>query len=144
MTDLEKARALLADGSFGNCILYRNGTIHASHGKGIAPMLEFLEAGIDMTDFSAADTVVGKALAFLFVHAGVKEVYADVMSESAVKILSLYRVRHVHGELVEQIKNRAGNGICPMESAVENIEGHDEAYEILKAKYTALTRNTRR
>jgi len=132
LTDLEKARALLEDGSFGNCVLYSNGMIHTSKGKGISPMLEFIDAGIDMKGFSAADTVAGKALALLFAYVGIKEVYADVMSKSAVEVFERFEIRCVYGALVDVIKNRAGDGVCPMEGAVENISEPEKALEILK------------
>ncbi|MCL2696990.1 MAG: DUF1893 domain-containing protein [Oscillospiraceae bacterium] len=138
MTNLEKARALLEDGNFGNCILYKDGIIHAGFGKGIAPMLEFLEIGLDMNGFSAADTVAGKALALLFAYAGVKEVYAGIMSESAIDVFMRFEIRAVHGKLAEQIKNRAGDGICPMEDAVLDINGPEAAYEALKLKHKTL------
>jgi hypothetical protein len=141
---MEKARALLEEGSFGNCVLYKNGIIHAGRGKGIAPMLEFLEAGLDMKGFCAADTVVGKALALLFVRAGVEAVYAGVMSEGAVEVFKKFGIRCTQEKLAAQIKNRDGSGVCPMESAVEDIDEPEAAYEVLKAKYAALIRNTRR
>jgi hypothetical protein len=142
LTDLEKARALLADGNFGNCILYKNGIIHASGGRGISPMLEFIETGLDLKGFSAADTVAGKALALLFAHAEVGAVYADVMSESAVEIFKKFNIRCVHGELVDVIKNRAGNGICPMERAVEYIDECDKAYEVLRKIYENMRKQS--
>jgi hypothetical protein len=144
LTDLEKARALLEDGSFGSCILYKNGIIHASRGKGIAPMLEFLEAGLNMRGFSAADTVAGKALALLFAYAGVKEVYAAVMSRGAVEIFERFEIRCVYSRLTENINNRAKTDLCPMERAVEHVNEPDTAYEVLKAKHASLSRNTRR
>ncbi|MCL2019633.1 MAG: DUF1893 domain-containing protein [Oscillospiraceae bacterium] len=138
MTDLEKAKALLEDGGFGNCILYSNGIIHTSRGKGISPILEFLEAGLDLKGFSAADTITGKALALLFVFSGIKDVYAHVMSRSAVEVFARHEIRCVYGELVDEIKNRAGDGVCPMERAVKNIDDPYRALEILKNALNAM------
>jgi hypothetical protein len=138
LTDLEKARALLEDGSFGNCILYSNGVIHTSKGQGISPMLEFLAAGINMRGFSAADTVAGKALALLFACAGISEVYAGIMSRGAVGVFERFEIRCVYGKLVGEIKNRANTDICPMERAVENISEPEEAYEVLKNLFNQL------
>jgi hypothetical protein len=140
LTNLEKARALLADGNFGSCVLYNNGIIHASGGKGISPMLDFIEAGIDLKGFSAADTVCGKALALLFSYAGVNAVYADLMSEGAVEIFKKNDIRCVRGELVDVIKNRAGTGLCPMERAVENIDEPKIAYATLAGAALVMRR----
>jgi len=134
MTNLEKAREMLLAKTYGNCVLYGDEIIHTSKKQGIAPMLEFLSAGLDMKGFSAADTVAGKALALLMVYAGVSEVYADVMSRGAVEIFERFEVRHVYSELTEQINNRAGDAICPMELAVMNTWEPEEAYKILSDK----------
>jgi hypothetical protein len=138
---MEKARALLEDGSLGNCVLYKNGTIHASRGKGISPMLEFLAAGIDMKGFSAADTVAGKALALLFVFAGIQHVYAGIISSGAVEIFDKYNVRCVYGMLTEQIKNRTGTDICPMERAVEGIDEPEEAVRVIVKAYENMRKS---
>ncbi|MCL2077969.1 MAG: DUF1893 domain-containing protein [Oscillospiraceae bacterium] len=132
MTDLEKAKALLKSGNYGNCVLYSNEIIHTSNGRGITPMLEFLTAGLDLKGFSAADTIVGKAAALLFAFAGVKEVYADVMSQSAVNVFSRFEIRCIYEKLVEKIQNRDGDDICPMERAVENINQPEQAFETLR------------
>ena len=135
---MEKAKAMLKSGNYGNCVLYSNGLIHTSSGKGISPMLEFLNAGLNMKNFSAADTVAGKAAALFFALAEVNAVYADIMSRSAVEVFKRFNIRNVHGELVEKIQNRTGTGVCPMEQAVENIDEPKEAFEILKKKLAEL------
>jgi hypothetical protein len=132
MTDLEKARGLLHSGHFGNCVLYSGDIIHTSKGRGISPMLEFIAAELDLKDFSAADTIAGRAGALLFVYAGVEAVYADVMSRGAVNIFEQYDVRYVYGELTDEIKNRSGDGICPMELAVMYTDQPAKAYSALK------------
>jgi hypothetical protein len=138
LTDLEKARALLEDKSFGSFILYNSGTIHAGSGESAAPMLEFIESGLDMKGFSAAVAAVGKASALLFAYSGIEAVYADVISGEAVGILKRFKIRTVYGELSVQA------GGCPLESAVESINEPEAAYEALKVKYNVLLRNTRR
>jgi hypothetical protein len=132
MTNLEKAREMLKSGSFGKCILYSSEIIHTSSGQGIKPMLEFLIAGLDVRGFSAADTVAGRALALLLAYAGIKEIYADVMSHTAVSVFERHEIRYVYGELTDMIKNRAGDDLCPMEKAVFNINEPEEAFRILK------------
>jgi len=131
LTDLEKARELLKTGNFGSCVLYSEHIIHTGKGKGIAPMMEFLAAGLDMKGFAAADVIAGKAAALLFALAGVNAVYADVMSKTAVEVFGRFGIRCVYGELVDYIKNRDETGMCPMEQAVLNTNDPQEAFEIL-------------
>lgn len=75
MTDLQKAK----EGLIGHTIsLAKDETVLFSEKKGIAPMIDFLSEGVDLTGFSVADLVVGKAVALLFVKSGITRVYAKV------------------------------------------------------------------
>ena len=123
---------MLHSGKYGNCVLYSREIIHTSSAKGIMPMMEFLAAGLDMKGFSAADTVAGKALALLFALAGIKAVYADLMSKGAVEVFKRFEIRYIYAELIENIKNRTGDGLCPMEKAVLNTAEPQRAFEILR------------
>lgn len=95
-------------------------------------MMEFITAGINLNGFSAADKIVGKAAAMLFVSVGVREVYACVMSEQAVKVFLKYGVQHSCDTLTQAIINRTGTGLCPMEQAVKDIENPSEAFDAVK------------
>ena len=83
MTDLEHAKRLLNSSSH-TCVLCKGEVIHVSDRTGIAPMMDFLDHETDLVGFSAADRIVGKAAALLFALAGVREIYAEVLSESAI------------------------------------------------------------
>ena len=86
-TDLQKAIALLNTPGV-NCALCRGEQTHTSGKRGIAPMVDFLTAKTDLRHFAAADTIVGKASALLFVLAGVDAVYGKVMSRPALDTLT--------------------------------------------------------
>jgi len=95
-------------------------------------MLEFIDSGADLKGFSAADKIAGKAAAMLFALAGVKEVYACIMSEQAVEVFLKYGVLYSCDTLVPTIVNRAGTGLCPMEQAVKDIEEPSDALDAIK------------
>lgn len=95
-------------------------------------MVNFIEQNTDLKGFSAADKIVGKAVAMLFISAGVTSVYADVMSKAAVSIFSDYCVDYSYNILTENIINRTGNGLCPMEQAVSNISDISQALSVIK------------
>ena len=105
---------------------------------GVAPMLEFIAAGTDLQGFSAADKIVGKAAAMLFLFAGVRSVYAGVMSEDAVKVFQRHGISSSYGELVPAIMNRMGAGPCPMEQTVKEIDDPAEALAAIKHKLETL------
>ena len=103
--------------------------------RGVKPLLSLLDSSIDLSLASASDKVVGKAAAMLYVKLGIKELYASVLSKPALEVLTKNGISAEYGELVEAIRNRSGDGFCPMESAVINITDIDEAILAVKAKW---------
>ena len=127
MTNLERAVELYKGGNY-TCVLCRDDETLTSMLTGIAPMVGFIESGVDLRGFSAADKIVGRAAAMLFVHAGVSEVYAEVMSVAAADFLKKHGVKFSYACLVNSIINRNGTGMCPMELAVSDISDTGEAF----------------
>ncbi len=119
MNDLEAAIKNLEGHTLALC---KDGSIIVSDKRGVAPMVDFLREGRELSGYCAADRVVGKATAMLFVKAGIKEVYAEVISESAEAFLKSHGIVVSFGKRTEHIMNRAKNGPCPMESLVEGID----------------------
>lgn len=139
MNDIEKAKKLLSDGNF-TCVLCKGDAAYTSTGKGVSPMLTFLENGTELRGFSAADKIVGKAAAMLFVCAGVTEVFAEVMSVGARDYLKSRGVACSCEILTEKIINRKGDGLCPMELAVANIDDEKLGFSAIKNRFDELKR----
>ena len=139
MSDIEKAKKLLSGGNF-TCVLCKGDTSYTSTGKGVSPMLTFLENGTELRGFSAADKIVGKAAAMLFVCAGVTEVFAEVMSKAAVNYLNERGIACSHGVLTDNIINRKGDGLCPMELAVIDIEDEKLGFSAIKNRFDEIRR----
>lgn len=133
--DLEKAISLLPGHSL---VLVKDEETLFSDLKGVAPMMSFLEKGADLKWFSAADLVIGKAAASLFVKAGIKDVYGQTMSEKAAAYLKEKGVTYSYGLLVPDILNAKRAGLCPMEDSVKDIDDPDEAHEALKQRIALL------
>lgn len=137
MNDLEQAKKLLNTGEY-SCVLYRAGTVYTSTKRGVAPLLEWRAAGTMLKDFSAADKIIGKAAAMLLVLAGVKEVFAPVISKPALQVLSSYGIHAEYETLTEMIINRSGTGPCPMEQAVADIDDPAQALIAIQNKLKLL------
>jgi len=137
MTDLERAKRLL-NASDHTCVLCRGEETWTSDRTGIAPMLGFLEKRIDLRGASAADRIVGKAAAMLYVLAGVSSLYAEVLSARALPVLERYGIAVSWETLTPAIINRQGDGPCPMERAVESIDDPSEALEAIRATVARL------
>lgn len=135
--DLEKAIDILQKEPY-TCVLCKDDIVYTCDKRGVKPLIEWIDCGLDLKGFSAADKVVGNAAAFLYVILGVKEVYAHVMSEAAVSTLEKYGVQVQYNKLVEYIVNRAGTGKCPMEEAVKNAVSPDEAVTAIRTRLKEL------
>ena len=81
--DLEQAKALLENNEEYTCAACRAGESFASEEHGVRPLMRWLNEGTDLSGASAADRIVGKAAAFLYVLLGVRTVYAPLMSVPA-------------------------------------------------------------
>lgn len=135
MRNIEKAKDLLYE-TQATCVVMSTGREpFVAYEKGIKPMMDILKQEGDLLkDATVADKVIGKAAAFLAITGGVKEIYADIISEPAIKVLEEYKVMYEYRKKVEFIINRSGDGKCPMESAVLLIGNPEEAYRVLKMK----------
>lgn len=129
--DLQKAIDILDNGEH-TCVLCRGEQILTTEKRGVLPLVEWLEAEEDLQGFSAADKVVGKGAAFLYIMAGVKEVYASVMSEKAAGLLQKHGIACFSRQKVETVRNREGTGNCPMEEATKEIEDPEEAWQVIR------------
>lgn len=137
MTDLELAK----EGLVGHTIcLCKDGQCLTSDRRGIAPMMDWIAEGIDLTGYSAADVVVGKAAAMLFVKSGIAAIYAKTISRSAKAYLESHGVSLSYGTLTEYIINREGTDICPMEKTVLATDDAAEGYRLLKERFAAMKR----
>ncbi len=130
MTNIEKAKLLLVSES--TCVLVREDTTYVSNLRGIAPMIDYLSNGVDLKGFSAADRIVGKAAAMLFVKAGIKEVYAEVLSVKGKEFLEQNGINVTYETLTDKIINRTKTDICPMEKTVDKINDVELAFSAIK------------
>lgn len=120
------------------CVLCKQDTVYKSFRRGISPLLTVLEKRQDFSGFSAADKVVGKAAALLYCLMQVRAVYAPVISRSAQELLQAHNISVHYGLCVCAIKNRTGDGLCPMETAVQHITDPRQALPAIRKALSAL------
>ena len=137
--DLINAHNLLDTGNC-TCVLCRDDTTYTATDRGVAPLLNWVNAELDLHGFSAADRVVGRATAFLYVLLGVKEVYATVMSKPAADVLTAQGISASWGTLVDGIINRRGDGPCPFEAAVMDLSDPQQALDAIRNKMAQMRR----
>ncbi|MBQ8921860.1 MAG: DUF1893 domain-containing protein [Oscillospiraceae bacterium] len=138
MTDLEAAKTHLEGHSICLC---RGSEVITDDGRGISPMMRLIAEGKDLRGFSAADVIVGKAAAMLFVKAGVVSVHGNIMSESGRAYLTAHGIPCTCGTLTERIINRQGTGVCPMEQTVAALSDPEEGYAALCRRLAEMKQN---
>lgn len=77
----------------------------------------------------------------LFALLKIKNVYGEVLSRKAIPILEKYGIKYSFGTITDNIKNRYGTGICPMEQTVEGIDDADTALKAIKEKIKTMRMN---
>ena len=127
---MERAKEILIRNGY-TCVLYsENAQYHATQ-RGVKPLVDFLESGIDFGGFVAADKTVGLGAAHLYVLLGVKSVWAKVMSQSAKALLQAHQIAVSCENEVPFIINRKGDGMCPVEAAVTGIADSKQALSVI-------------
>ena len=137
MRDLEQAKIKLQEGEY-TCVVCKGESLYTSTHRGVRPLMEWINQAIDFSGFSAADKVVGKATAFLYVLLGVKNLYARVLSKPALSVLETNGIKVEYEELVPNIINRSGTGMCPFEEVVFGETDPATALELILKKMREL------
>ncbi len=127
----EAAKLILKENGY-TCVMYSDGAEYHSKERGVKPLLDFLESGIDFHGFCAADKTVGLGAAHLYVLLGVRSLWAGVMSRAAKALLESHRIESFCENEVPYIINREGNGLCPIEKAVTGISCPSQALGIIR------------
>ena len=131
MEHYEKAVRLLREGNL-TCAVCGEGIEYTSTLRGVQPLLRPYEEGIRFNGCAAADRVIGKAAACLYVLLGVERVYAEIVSRPAKEIFEKNGIALDYDMLVELIENRTRTGLCPMETAVIDVTDPQDAPGLIR------------
>ncbi len=120
------------------CLLIKDEKIEKTLNRsGIGSIILMYESGL-MPESFIVDRIIGKAAAMILVLGRARACYGKIMSKAALAYLQENGIEANYGTLVDQINNRAGDGICPMEQTVHDIEAPAQALEALKNKVEEL------
>lgn len=125
-SNIEKAKQIIKTTDAVFAYVYEDEII-TSDMKGIGFVSRLCNEGKDLSKGAVADKIVGKAAALLFVLLGVKAVFAETLSLGARAVLEEYGIEYGYDILANAIVNRKGDGLCPMENAVKDINNPKEA-----------------
>lgn len=117
MTNLEIVKEKLYHTGASLVVLYSNGECKEYYQNRIKDIKEILKKDkLSLNGAIIADKVIGKVAASILAVAGVKEIYADVMSQYALPVLEKNNIQYEYKKLVDYVQNNAKDGMCPMEN----------------------------
>jgi hypothetical protein len=134
ITDLDIAKTELYRNNLTLAIVKNGAVVYSTKSHRISGFLEAIEkCGPDLQRASMADLVVGKAVALLCVYAGIREVFAGVLSRKAMAVLKQNNVVFSWNEVVDNVLDTNKSETCPFEKAAKEISDPQKAYPKFKA-----------
>ena len=96
------------------------------------------DGGYILNGASVADLVVGKAISLLCVYAGIREVYAEVLSRKAREVFEKHEIPCEWKKLVDDVLDLNLKDVCPFEKVAANMSDPEMAYETFKTLLKSL------
>lgn len=130
MTNIEIVKEKLYETNASLVVLYANGECKAYYQNRIKDIKEILQQ--DRTALQGAviaDKVIGKVAGSILTVAGVKEIYADVMSQYALPVLEENHVKYEYKNLTDYVQNNDKTGMCPMENKYKEEKDIHKIYD---------------
>ncbi len=130
MTKLEEVKEILHQKNASLVVAYENGEIKEYYQNRIKDIKDILKEDEKLLKGAVvADKVIGKVAGSILTVAGVKEIYADVISEFAIPVLEENHIKYEYKEKVEYIINQAKTGMCPMENKYKDEKDINVIYK---------------
>lgn len=134
MNNLQIVKDRLYETNASLVVLYSNGECKEYYQNRIKDIKEILQKDkTALNGATIADKVIGKVAGSILTVAGVKEIYADVISEYAICILNENNIKYEYKKLVNYVQNNDKTGMCPMENKYKDEKDIQKIYnEMLK------------
>jgi len=117
MINLEIVKSRLYEKNASLVVMFENGKIEEYYNKRVQDIVSILKENENaLKGAIIADKVIGKTAASLLTVAGVKEIYANILSEIAIPVLEQNNIKYEYKNKTEYIINNEGTGMCPMEN----------------------------
>lgn len=130
MTKLERVKERLYETNASLVVFYANGIVKEYYQNRIKDIKEILQRDkLALKDAVIADKVIGKVAASILTVAGVKTIYADVISQYAIPVLKDNTVYYEYKNLTEYVQNNDKTGMCPMENKYKDELDVYKVYE---------------
>ena len=129
MTKLEKVKEISHHKNASLVVANENGEIKEYYQDRIKDIKDILKEDRNaLKEAVIADKVIGKVAGSILTVAGVKEIYADVISEYAIPVLEENHIKYEYKEKVQYIVNQTKTGMCPMENKYKDEVNINKIY----------------
>jgi hypothetical protein len=136
MEDIDLARSLLEEDKWNLVIVKKGQVLLSSRERGIAPFFQAVQSiGKGLHNAAVADRIVGSAVAMLCLHARVRYVYADILSQGALDMLRKKGVAVNSKTKVPHISNYDGTDLCPFEKLAGSCQKPSQLLAALQALF---------
>ena len=116
-----------------SCVITDGAEFQMFHQRGVKDLYDILSTQPELLRGAfIADKVVGKGAAALMILGGIDSLHTDTISEAALELFGLYNMEVKYGKLVPHIINRAGTGMCPVESLCKECKSAEECLPLIK------------
>ncbi len=113
--------------------------IYQDIGIGVKPIMRVIREKPSLLQNAVViDKVIGKAAALLLTKYSVSVVYGLLMSKTAIKIFEKNNIEYHYIDLVDTIKNRTGDALCPLEDCVKDTDDPDIGFVCIQERIKLL------
>ncbi len=132
---------LLHEGNY-SCVVRNGGKVRTFSRDGVIDLFELYRSDPTfMKGSEVADKVVGKGVAAILALGKVADVWADVLSESACRLLHDAGITVNWDDRVPFIINRTHTGRCPLETACDVADTPEKLYPVISDFVTRMKGN---
>ena len=129
MTNLEIVKNRLYEKKASLVVMFVNGEIKEFYNPRVQDIVSILKQDKNALQGAiVADKVIGKVAASLLTVAGVKEIFANTISEFAIPVLEENNIKYAYKNKAEYIINNSKTGMCPMENKFKDETNLNNIY----------------
>ena len=130
---IKDLKARLDHDDIRGCVASSSGKIVNFNNRGVADLFNLLcTSPAFLENAVVADRVIGRGAALLLTKGKVRQVYARLLSEPALEVLSHAGIDVEWEKLVPNIINRAGTDVCPVERLTTGVDDPEQAFVIIR------------
>lgn len=133
MTDIQKKAIDILHTEGCSCVIVNGDEIVRCHERGVKDLYRIFKSRPALLSGAfIADKVIGKGAAAIMVAGGVVSVYTDVISRPALELFGQSGIKVESPLCVDNIINRAGTGICPVEQLCAACKTAEECLPLIE------------